>query len=313
MLEPCPNGIPALASTGFSATMVSVKKAILPLMLAPCAVHGEVEQHILPIFDAARTYVRAAGGFDAGAGDMETFDFVARAAVTPKPRLGDWWVVPFFEYRYTSFDVDGAPAAFPTDDIDLHSLSLSSFFVRQSATSPWLYGGWASAELASDFQHVDGDDFTFDLAAGVGYRFSERFTLVAGAAVVNLNADPEWFPGINFDWKINDCLSAGIYGPSGLVVYKPHENWMFTLRGDPAGGLWNITDNAGDSRSLDWSAYRAGAYVSHRLAGHLWLTAGGGAVFSGDFDRTTPAGRTLASADPGTGWFGLLGLRLMAW
>ena len=290
-----------------------MKRTLLPLLLAPCLVHGEVENAILPFFDVARTYVRGTGGLDAGRGDMESFDFVARSVITPEPRIGDWFVVPFFDYRFTSINVDGAPAAFPTDDVDLHSLALSTFLVHMEDTSPWFYGGWGRAELASDFQHIDGDDFTFDLCAGAGYRFSDRFTLALGAAVINLNGDPQWFPGLNFDWKISDCLSAGIYGPSGLIVYQPAADWMFTLRGDPAGGVWNITDNAGDSRSLDWSAYRAGAYVSRRIVRELWFTAGGGAVFSGDLDRTTPAGRRIASADPGTGWFGLVGLRLRAW
>jgi hypothetical protein len=205
------------------------------------------------------------------------------------------------------------PVTDPIRDEELHSISLSSLILSVRDDSPWMYGGWARAELASDFQHIDGDDFTFDLAAGVGYRFKPEFMLAAGVAVINLNGDETFYPGINFDWIINPQLRASLYGPIFALNYTPVDDWILTLRGDPAGGVWNVTDDAGQSRSIDFSSYRVGIYASRRLYQQLWVTAGAGVAFANDLDYTTPSGRTLVSRDPDAGVFGSLGLRLLSW
>ena len=273
-------------------------------------------QSIVPGFDAARAAASQTGNLklDGGNGDLSLTQFdlfsVLRKPLVPIDGL---YVVPLADYQFTRLDFDRTPAGVPVHDEDLHALSLSSYVVSLSDNSPWIYGGWARAQLASDFQHVNGDDFTFDLAAGAGYRFSKCFTLALGGAVINLNGDATFYPGLNFDWEVNDQVRIGMYGPVFIAAYSLNDDWLLTFRGDPGGGVWNITDDAGQSRSIEVASYRLGLFISRRLCGDFWLTAGAGAAVYNQLDYTLPNGRRLYEQDAGNGLFGALGVRLKAW
>ncbi|MEI8037686.1 MAG: DUF6268 family outer membrane beta-barrel protein [Verrucomicrobiota bacterium] len=273
-------------------------------------------QSIVPGFDAARAAVSQTGNIDLGRGNgdlrISQFDLfsVLRKPLIPIDGL---YVVPLAEYQFTRLDCVGTPAAFPVHDADLHALALSTYVLSLRSDSPWIYGGWARAQLASDFQHVNGDDFTFDIAAGAGYRFNKRFALAVGGAVINLNGDATCYPGLNFDWIVSDQVRIGMYGPIFIAAYALNPDWLLTFRGEPGGGVWNVTDAAGQSRSIELASYRLGLFVSRRLTGDFWLTAGAGAAVCNRFDYTLPNGRRLFEQDAGSGLFGTIGVRLKAW
>jgi hypothetical protein len=180
--------------------------------------------------------------------------------------------------------------------------------------SPWFFVAWARAELASDFQHINGDDFTFDIAGGVGYRFNDRFSLTTGATVLNLNGDSRIIPGINFDWVVNDKTRIGLYGPMPMISYKPNEDWSFSMRGIPGGGVWNITNDHGDSKSINLTSYQLGVFASRRITGEFWINAGVGATVFNNIKYSDPDGshKTL-DEDMGSGLFGQIGLSLKTW
>jgi hypothetical protein len=185
--------------------------------------------------------------------------------------------------------------------------------VKLNEGSPWFYGAWMRAELASDFQHINDDDFTFDVAAGVGYRFNDSLTVAAGVAAINLNGDSWVVPGINFDWVVSDTLRVGLYGPMALVAYTPSEDWNFSLRGNPGGGAWNITDDAGDSKTIDLSTYQVGLYASRRIAGKVWAHVGAGMTVFNNLEYADPdGGNRQLDEDMEAGWFGQIGLSLRA-
>lgn len=244
---------------------------------------------------------------------ISRFNFMS-ALSRPIAVGGGIMLVPVVQYSLTGLEFDGVGKAFPLADEDLHSVSLNLAAFKISKDSPWLYGAWARAEVASDFQHMNGDDVTFDLAGGVGYRFTDHFTLGAGVAAINLNGDAWVCPGINFDWVVNDQLRVGLYGPMSVVSYTPNEEWNFSLRGLPGGGTWNITDNNGDSRSIDLSSYQVGAYAGRRLTGKLWLNAGVGITLFNNIEYADADGsNSLLDEDMKSGLFGQIGLSLKAW
>jgi len=244
---------------------------------------------------------------------ISKFNFMS-ALSRPITVAGDIMLVPMVQYSLTGLDFDNVGVGFPLADEDLHSVSLHLAALKISNDSPWIYGAWARAEVASDFQHMNGDDITFDIAGGVGYRFSDHFTLVAGVSAINLNGDAWVCPGINFDWVVNEQLRVGLYGPMPVVSYTPSEDWNFSLRGLPSGGTWNITDNNGDSRSIDLSSYQVGAFVGRRLADKLWLNAGVGFTLLNNIQYADPdGGHKLLDEDMGSGLFGQIGLSLKVW
>lgn len=244
---------------------------------------------------------------------ISQFDFLSVLS-RPVTVAGDVMLVPFVQYGLTSLNFDGVDKSFPLRDEDLHSVALHLAALKFSKDSPWFYLAWARAELASDFRHLNGDDFTFDVAAEVGYRFSRNFMVGVGAAVLNLNGDTLFLPGINFDWIVNDQVRVGLYGPMALASYTPNEDWTFSLRGFPGGGTWNITDDNGASRSVSLTSYQVGAFVGRRLTGKLWLNAGVGCTVFNNVQYSDPRGdHTLLDEDMGSGLFGQIGLSLKAW
>ncbi len=270
----------------------------------------------VPEFDPARAAFSYSGDmdFEDGPGSLDVSRFEIRAILSkPIKALDGLSVIPVFEYKATSLDFSGASAGFPIGDEDLHSVNLSAFAISARDGSPWVYGGWGRAELATDFQDVGGNDFTFDVAAGAGYRFNDKFLLGFGVALVNLNGDEAFYPGIAFDWVVSDCLRIGLYGPTFVAAYTPDENWELSFRGDSGGGLWNIEDTGGSSHSIDLTTYRLGLFASRRLTGKLWLTAGVGATVGNEIRLTQPDGDWFSKDDMDSGLFGELGLRVTAW
>lgn len=274
-------------------------------------------QERLPNVDVAMGFFTYSDGMDLddvdGSLSITEFDLISVLS-RPITVAGDIMLVPLVQYGLTSLDFDGVDPAFPIGDEELHSASVHLAAVKINKGSPWFYGAWARAEVASDFQHINGDDLTFDIAAGVGYRCSDNFTIVAGAAVLNLNGDAWICPGINFDWVVNEKTRIGLYGPMPVISYTPNENWNFSLRGIPGGGVWNITDDLGDSKSVDLTSYQVGAFAGRRLAGKLWLNAGVGfTVFNGiEYSDQDGDNETLDS-DMESGLFGQIGVSLKVW
>lgn len=271
-------------------------------------------QSTVPGFDAARLTFSQTGDMDLGLRNAEmNLTTLSLQGFLSKPVIpaDGVFVVPHFAYELSEFDFSGSAA--PFQDEDLHSLALSVFALSMRDDTPWMWGLWGRAELATDFQDVDSDDFTFDLAAGVGYRFNPSFTLGVGGVVTNLNGDEEVYPGINFDWVVNERVRCGFYGPTGVVAYTVDDNWLLSARFDLAGGTWNITDNNSRSRNFELDDNRLGIYASRRLSGNFWATAGVGFTINNDLEYTNADGRTLVGTDPDSTVFYALSLRMKAW
>ena len=248
-----------------------------------------------------------------GSLSVSEFDFYSLLS-KPITVAGDILLVPVLQYGFTDLDFDGVGNEFPMADEELHSASLHLAAVKLNQGSPWFYGGWARAEVSSDFQHINGDDFTFDVAGGVGYRVNEKLTVAAGAAALNFNGDFWICPGINFDWVVSETTRIGLYGPMPVISYTPNEDWSFSLRGIPGGGIWNITDDNGDSKSINLTSYQVGAFVGRRLTGKLWLNAGAGIAMYNNIELTDPDGdHEILDEDMDTGLFGQIGLSIKAW
>ena len=286
------------------------------LMLSAAFIGAASAQPTIPGYDFTRASASYAGGMDLDdtAGEMEIYALDLRTALSkPIPLGGNLIALPVIHYKGTRINFKDNNAAFPIQDEDVHSISLSSFFIHSRAGSPWILGAWTRAELATDFQHINSDDFTFDLAAGVAYKLSDSFTVGFGGAVLNLNNEPEFYVGPAFDWRPNDCFRAGLYGPNVVVAWTPSTDWELSLRGEAAGDEWNIRDAGGRSTTLNLDSYRLGLFVDRRLSGDLWLRVGGGMTMGNEIEYMTPNGRRLFNQEVDDGWFGEVALRLATW
>jgi hypothetical protein len=302
-----------------------IRHTILSALCIP-AVHAGAMPHsaesaavaevIAPDVDAFRAAVIQTGKMDieGNNGDLALTRLEFRAILSePISTLSGLTVIPVLSYSATMLDFDGTPGGFPLQDEDLHSLSLSAFFIQGFNHPKWFATGWARAEMATDFQHITGDDFDFDVAAGIGYRFNERFSAVFGAVVLSLNGDTTVIPGIAFDWVPADNFRVGLYGPNFIASYKPDENLEFSVRGEPGGGEWNYRDAAGRSRTIDLTSYRLGLHASRRLTGELWLGVGAGVTLAGEIEERRNNGGNSFSRDLDESIFGQITLSLHRW
>lgn len=279
---------------------------LLPVSAAP----------LLSEFENGRVTFSQSGGMDLddGSGSLSISRFDIRALLTkPLQPLDALTVIPIVEYRFSDLNFDDIASTAPIQDQELHSLSLSSIAFYNRPDSPWVYAGWARAKMNSDFQDLGEDDFTFDLAGGVGYSFNDAFVMGIGAALVNLNGDTQFFPGPFFNWNVSETIRMGLYGPVFVVSYAPTPEWQFSLRSDTGGDTWNISDDNGDSRSIALSSYRIGIYAGRRLTENLWLRAGAGITVGNDIELTRPQGSRIAQEDMDGGLFGQISLRVLEW
>ncbi|MBX3743205.1 MAG: hypothetical protein KF712_19625 [Akkermansiaceae bacterium] len=271
---------------------------------------------VFPGLDFVKASFSYAGGMDLDdtAGELETFTLDARSVLSgPIEVTNDLTLLPMIQYKATRLNWKDTPAGFPIEDEDVHSIALSSYVLYNQEGSPWIFAGWARAELATDFQHLNGDDVTFDLIAGAAYKFSDRLTFGLGIAAINLNNDEDYMIGPVLDWKISDTFRIGVLGPDVTASYTPDENWEFSLRGYTAGDEWNIRDAAGNSTTLDLDSYRVGLFADRRLGGDLWLRVGGGVTVMNEIEIKSPSGSRAYKDDMDSGWFGEIALRLNVW
>ena len=285
------------------------------LLLPSTAFAQESLRDSLPPFDFLTATFTQTGDMeiDKNPGDLS----ITKAQVTaflsePMALTSDLTMIPLFSYGLTQLDFSGT-GAFPIQDEDLHSASLSAIFIQDFANTPWFGIGWTRAEMATDYQGMSGDDFTFDVALGVGYRVNDTFTIGAGFVVTNLNGDDEFFPGINFIWTPCDEVTFALFGPNLLARYDVSENWYVSLNGTPGGGNWNISDAAGDSRTVQLDSYWLSLNTHHRIAGELWFSAGLGYTFGNEIEIKRNNGGSSFSRDMDGAALAQISLSLRSW
>ena len=299
---------------------------VLSLLLFPAAAHsGPVDsgttvapasgQDFAPAFDALVGSAEFEGrmDFDSSAAELEASRYMLTGFLMRPVDLGnDWKFLPAFEYSFTSLDVNHASAALPLDDEDLQHLGLHAIFYHKPVGSRWIFGGWGRANLASDFQQVNSDDFYFDLAAGAGYQVTDRLLLGAGVAALELGSDGYVLPGPGIYWKPTDEIDVQLIGALFDAIWRPSDEWVLALRAQPFGSTWNIDSN-NQSRQVDLRSYTLRLHAERRLCRDMWLSLGVGFSFANQLELRTPSGQTLFKDDLGSGLSASVGLRVRTW
>lgn len=289
-------------------------RAIAVAALLPCAPASG--QDLLSEIDQANAgFTYASGmGFESGPGELHSSRFHARSFLSEPSTLGrDWLFAPMVQYRGTLLDVDGAAPGFPLQDETLHYLALQGFLIHTQEHSPWIYGVWARGGIASDFQQVDGDDFLFDVAGGVGYRVNSNLLVAFGGGVFELNGDEKFLFGPSFSWRAAENFKLSLYGHTFDATWNRGRDWVFSLRSEAGGGTWNLDGAGGVSQRLDFRSYLIGLHAGRRLKDSLWLDLGAGVSLANKLELGSPDGLTAFKDHPDEGWFVYAGVRLADW
>lgn len=275
------------------------------------------EANPLSFFDAFRVsgYGNFGMEFDNSAVELDAYQAELFTFLSKPITFGDFSLLPAFRYEGTFLRYDGASPFFPVGDEDLHSLELQLYMLHMKQGSPWIYGAWIQPSLSTDFDHINSDDIFLDLAVGVGYKFSERLYVGAGAAGLDLFGDASLMPGVGFIWMPTDDIMVRFLGPAFVAEWEATEDWKFGLDVRSAGGVWNI-DDKNQSRTLDFTSWRAGLHAQRRLFDTWWLEGGAGFTFANEIELKTPGGLGLyenALGDLDEGVYGYLAVKKAVW
>jgi len=282
---------------------------LLLLLAAPGATAIEVDRR------SPRAEFTFLGGMDikTGPGDVEAFSLSARTPLGKPIRLGEHGMLSIgLAYETTALRIDGTGAGFPLPDADLHQIEFPIFARWQKPGSPWAVTAGLSPGIATDFDHVDDDDFYLGGRIVFERVVNEHFKLGFGAAVIRSLGNDAILPAAGFEWRPTDQWMIELAGPYFNVWWQPHEDWLTRFGAGPGGGVWNVDWN-NLSRDLTLSSYLVGVSVEHQLADGVWLSAGAGATFGNQLELKTTGGLTTFKTGLDNGYFASLGLRIAAW
>lgn len=200
------------------------------------------------------------------------------------------------KYRYDRLEVSGGPAPLRNREFDLHQVDLP-FNVWIDLSDRWRAWVRLQPGLSSDFGSVDGDDFMLTALALLSWEYSERLKIAFGAYYSRDLGEERVLPAAGVIWEPNARWSVGITMPRLEIAYAPTRDWLFAIRGLPAGGGWNIDDPAGGGRDVDLEvkAWRAGLGIDRRLAGAWWAYLDAGLQFGQEIQ--IDGGRGTGSRD----------------
>jgi opacity protein-like surface antigen len=231
------------------------------------------------------------------AGAFSYWDVTLSSPIYGRKLGRDWIFGARLRYRFSELDWTDQ-ALFDNDS--LHRLDLSLTLVYKPENSPW--NGFLSAGpgLSGDGSDVNGDDVLYVAIAGVGYKFSERFTLLAGAYFSQDFGEPRLIPAPGFIWQISKKWNISLIPPRLRLAYAPSDNWRIIAEAFPNGGRWSVTTLQGEQAFLDRSGARAGLRIERRVVGNAWLQLSGGMVFARDLVLENDAGQVLFESDAET-------------
>jgi hypothetical protein len=228
------------------------------------------------------------------AGTFSYWDVTLSSPIYGRKLGRDWIFGARLRYRFSELDWTDQ-ALFDNDS--LHRLDLSLTLVYKPENSPW--NGFLSAGpgLSGDGSNIDGDDVLYVAIAGIGYKLSERLTLLAGAYFSQDFGEPRLIPAPGFLWQISKKWNLSLIPPRLRLAYAPSEDWRFVAEAFPNGGRWSVTTLEGEQAFLDRSGARAGLRIERRVVSNAWLQLSGGMVFARDLALENEAGRVLFESD----------------
>ncbi len=131
----------------------------------------------------------------------------------------------FNDFRFNNTDLDDGPLE-DTYEAGLSLLAIYAFDEQWYALARGsVVAGWADdADI--------GDAIFGTAAAGLGYRFSDNFSLALGGGfITRLEDNVGFLPLVVIDWQISETLSLKTTGVGLTLASKLSEQWSVFLRG----------------------------------------------------------------------------------
>lgn len=131
----------------------------------------------------------------------------------------------------------------------------------------WFLAAEINPGVYSDFQDVDGDDFTVPFGVFGGYRFSEQLDLIFGVRV-DFWSDLPVMGGLGLRWKPDETWTVNLGLPRAYVDYALTGKAGIFAAGDWKSGSFRVADDLGDDLGL--------GQVNGEVLEYREIRAGGG-------------------------------------
>ncbi len=237
------------------------------------------------------------------AGDLSMHEITAQMPLFPVKGEEFFMLVSLY-YRLYLADIGTGPV---NGDFELHTVRVPIEAAWLSPATPWFMYGYLAPGLSTDFSRIDGDSFDLTASLNVGYRFSDRFVLAAGAYYTRDYGDDVILPSLGLLWFPCDYFRLEV-SPVGIVPeWRITENTRLKGRIAPMGGRWTVDDS--QAAKIEISGAKAGLELEHRLFHNCWLSVGAGWNVLADIAIEDNHGHEVVDDDLESGLY--VGARLM--
>jgi hypothetical protein len=166
---------------------------------------------------------------------------------------------------------------FEREDLDLYSILLPVEYYYTK--SEWLFNVNINPGIFSDFENVDGDDYSVYGSMLLGYRINPSCQFFGGISYDDHFGEEELYPLAGVIWDISREWQMSLILPYPQITYAPSEDLAFYVNVEPAGGLWNVNDEfVEEDYDFELEGYRAGFGVDYHMSRKLWVQAQAGYV-----------------------------------
>ena len=187
-------------------------------------------------------------------------------------------------YEAGFYEIDNGKNVFPSLDEDNPFDTLQSVALAVSGqwyvSDPWyvlgaglVTAGW---ESGADFSEA----WTYGGFGGVGYKFSDRFTMALGAGFsTRLEEDPTFYPFISLRWQATDSLLLETQGLGLRLTSTINDHLAVYLNGGYASRDFRLADSGSEpDAALEDRAVAIGAGLKWTPIANLELSVEGGAI-----------------------------------
>jgi hypothetical protein len=204
-------------------------------------------------------------------------------------------------YNYTNLDFS------PGDSFDLHSLDAQIKYFWKSAEGDWWALGFATPGLGTDFEGISWDDFQVGALGLVGYRYSETFTIAAGAYAAYANEETVVLPALGFIWTPGDWVFQ-VTPPFLVVGYRVSDSFTVSMNLYPSGGSWDV-DRSDGINTVELSGWQAALSLVWQVNRNLSVGLRGGVNIGGEFEFRDRNNRALVEENLDPAPFGAVNVR----
>lgn len=260
-----------------------------------CAEEGDLKESFIPKYSVGDVYGAWNGevDFEDQAGGVSLWEAGVKFSLPVADGEG-WRVTAGVNYKVSGLEVTGG--GFPGGDanFDLHRLEVP-VDLWLGGEGKWKFWLRVSPGVASDFEEIEGGDFSYSTLALASYQWTPTVSVAVGGYYSNDLGESRLLPAIGFVWEPNRNWSVALTAPRVQVAYAPNGDWLFALRAFPSGGGWRVDGagkNAGQRVDLNYSSVRVGLGVERRIGdGPVWLYVDGGMRFAQSLEIEGGKGR----------------------